>query len=86
MAFGARSLLLTAVLAQVGFALLLAPRLVRVLDNLSNHPRAMIPLAALGALAVVFFGWSWLGRIWGVAVTFCVVAAAWWIYFFAQSF
>ena len=86
MAFGARSLLLTSLLAQVGIALLLAPRLVRVLDNLSNNPRSLIPLAALGAVAVVLFGWAWWSRIWGVAVAFCGVAAAWWLYFFAQSF
>lgn len=84
--FGARSLLLAATVAQAGIALLLAPLLVRVLDSLSNNPRALVPLAALGALGVVLFGWGWLARVWGVAVTFCVVAGAWWIYFFAQSF
>jgi hypothetical protein len=86
MNFGTRSLLLSSLLIQAGLAALMLPRMVLVLDAISNRPSLLVPLAALGALSVGLFGWAWLLRPWGVGVAYCVVAAAWWGYFFAQSF
>lgn len=86
MSFGTRSLLATALLVQAGVAALLLPRMVLVLDAISTRPSLLVPLAALGALSVGLFGWAWLLRPWGVGIAYCIVAAAWWSYFFAQSF
>lgn len=86
MTFGTRSLLLSSLLVQAGIAALLLPRMPRVLEAVSIRPNLLVPLAALGALGVGLFGWAWWTRPWGVGIAYCVVAAAWWAYFFAQSF
>jgi hypothetical protein len=86
MTFGTRSLLVSSLLVQAGLAALLLPRVVPVLEAISTRPTLLIPLAALGALGAGLFGWAWWNRPWGVGVAYCIVAAAWWGYFFAQSF
>ena len=84
--FGTRSLLLSSLIVQGGLAALLLPRMVLVLDAISNRPNLLVPLAGLGALSLGLFGWAWWLRTWGVGIGYCIVAAAFWAYFFAQSF
>lgn len=84
--FGPRMILSTALLAHIGLAMVLVPRMIRALDRIflsSGHlalrPMQLVPVVALGALAFGVFLWAWTFRARGWSFAFCLLSAVWWV-------